>query len=37
MDLSEARMDGRPAEDRIEELSRVILVVLLLVTLWHFL
>ena len=37
MDLSETHIDSRAPEDRIEELSRVILVVLLLATLWHFL
>jgi hypothetical protein len=37
MDLSETRVAGRPAEDRIDELSHVILVAILLATLWHFL
>jgi hypothetical protein len=36
MDLSEVREIEKPVEDRIDELSRLILVMLLLATLWHF-
>jgi hypothetical protein len=36
MDLSEVREIEKPVEDRIDELSRVALVLLLLATLWHF-
>jgi len=36
MDLSEVQTDRRKAEDRADQLGQLILVVLLLVTLWHF-
>ena len=36
MDLSEVREFEKPVEDRIDELSRLALVLLLLATLWHF-
>lgn len=36
MDLSEVREIEKPVEDRIDELSRLALVMLLLATLWHF-
>jgi hypothetical protein len=36
MDLSEAREIETPVEDRIDQLSRLALVLLLLATLWHF-